>query len=165
MTLSGYPPEDLLLRPELYRRVDRALAHIGRLVSGIDLVLGYPVLRDGSRFNAAGVMRDGEIVAEYHKRELPNYQVFDEKRYFSAGDAPCLVEIQGIPVALSICEDIWVDEPAFREKNLVWGRVVADIPDYCRELIAARQTKEAVAILINENLPGGGFHVSGCGFY
>ncbi len=111
LALCGYPPEDLLLRPELFRRVDKALAHIGRLVSGIDLVLGYPVLRDGRRFNAAGVMRDGEIVAEYHKQLLPNYGVFDEKRYFESGAAPCVVEIQGVPVGLNVCEDIWQPAP------------------------------------------------------
>lgn len=114
LTLTGYPPEDLLLRPELHRRVEAALDEIGGAVRGIDLVLGYPRLRDGVMYNSAGVIRDGEIIGEYHKALLPNYSVFDEKRYFEPGDAPCVVDIRGIPVGLTICEDIWYRVPAQR---------------------------------------------------
>ncbi len=112
LTLTGYPPEDLLLRPELMRRVEEALARIAAATAGIDLILGYPRMQGGEMFNAAGVIREGEIVAEYHKQSLPNYSVFDEKRYFEPGSEPCLFEIKGLQVGLTICEDIWEEAPA-----------------------------------------------------
>ncbi len=112
LTLTGYPPEDLLLRPELIRRVEEALVRIGAATAGIDVILGYPRMQAGQLFNAAGLIRNGEVVAEYHKQRLPNYSVFDEKRYFQAGTKPCLLEIKGIPTGLTICEDIWEEGPA-----------------------------------------------------
>ena len=85
LTLTGYPPEDLLLRSELLQRVEAGLDRLCRSVSGIDVILGYPRRRDGVLFNAAGVVRDGRIIREYYKALLPNYSVFDEKRYFEPG--------------------------------------------------------------------------------
>lgn len=112
LTLTGYPPEDLLLRSELIERVEHALEDICREVRGIDIVLGYPRCQDGKLYNAAGVIRDGEIIAEYFKALLPNYSVFDEKRYFEAGTESCVLELNGVPVGITICEDIWFKEPA-----------------------------------------------------
>lgn len=112
LTLSGYPPEDLLLRPSLEGRVQRALDRLRReLPAELTVVLGYPRRRDGRLYNMAGVLRDGELIAEYAKRCLPNYQVFDEKRYFSAGSKPVVVELEGVPMGLSVCEDIWEETP------------------------------------------------------
>jgi len=112
LTLTGYPPEDLLLRPSVELRTNQALEKICQAMSGeAYAVVGYP-RRDGmSLYNVAGVIHRGEIIAEYRKQCLPNYQVFDEKRYFQAGDSPCVVDIQGVKVGLSICEDIWESEP------------------------------------------------------
>jgi NAD+ synthase (glutamine-hydrolysing) len=107
LMLTGYPPEDLLLRPSIGPRIERALARLCAAVGDCRVVVGYPRRIDGRLFNMAGLIHRGRIVAEYAKQELPNYQVFDEKRYFSAGASPCVVDIDGIPVALSICEDIW----------------------------------------------------------
>ncbi len=112
LTLTGYPPEDLLLRPELIDRVEGELKRLCRECSGIDLILGYPKCQDGKLYNAAGVIRDGVIIAEYFKTLLPNYSVFDEKRYFESGDKPCVFELQGVPVGITICEDIWYRTPA-----------------------------------------------------
>jgi NAD+ synthase (glutamine-hydrolysing) len=112
LTLTGYPPEDLLLRSELIERVEQTLDEICQEIKGIDVILGYPRCQDGKLYNAAGVIRDGEVVAEYFKALLPNYSVFDEKRYFEAGDQPCVLDINGVPVGLTICEDIWYKEPA-----------------------------------------------------
>ena len=117
LTLTGYPPEDLLLRPGLHRAVAQAFAKIQSQVTGIDVILGFPEQTAAGMFNAATVLRDGKRVATYHKSHLPNYNVFDEKRYFTAGDALCVVEIAGVPVGLSICEDIWYSEPALRAKQ------------------------------------------------
>ncbi|GAB5452668.1 MAG: NAD+ synthase [Halioglobus sp.] len=108
LTLSGYPPEDLLLRPSIQRRVEQSLQTIcAAMTGGAYAVVGYPKRKNGALFNVAGVLHRGEIIAEYCKQRLPNYQVFDEKRYFTAGDGARVVEIGGVRVGLSICEDIW----------------------------------------------------------
>lgn len=111
LALTGYPPEDLLLRPSIEQRVQAALEQIFAAVSGITLVVGYPRYRDGVLYNMAGVIRDGELVHEYAKQCLPNFEVFDEKRYFTAGREPGLFEHQGVRIGLSICEDIWHTAP------------------------------------------------------
>jgi NAD+ synthase (glutamine-hydrolysing) len=111
LALTGYPPEDLLLRPSLELRIDQALARLKAEVSGITLVLGYPRYVEGVLYNMAGVIRDGELICEYAKQCLPNYQVFDEQRYFKAGSQPGVFEHQGVRIGLSICEDIWHSAP------------------------------------------------------
>ncbi|MCG8673341.1 MAG: NAD+ synthase [Pseudomonadales bacterium] len=112
LTLTGYPPEDLLLRPSIENRITRALAELKLKLPGDCYVLiGYPRMKGDQLFNAAGLFHGGELVAEYFKQELPNYQVFDEKRYFVAGSEPCVVNIKGIPMAITICEDIWHASP------------------------------------------------------
>lgn len=117
LTLTGYPPEDLLLRPSLSLRVDKALEEIQAANLAPVLVLGYPRVVAGRVFNMAGVIESGELVAEYAKQCLPNYRVFDEKRYFVPGDKACVVPIKGVPVALTICEDIWRQEPVCQAKD------------------------------------------------
>jgi NAD+ synthase (glutamine-hydrolysing) len=107
LALTGYPPEDLLLRPGLYTRVLAALESINLRVRDIDIVLGYPHAAAGGVYNAASLLRADTTVATYHKQHLPNYSVFDEKRYFAAGSEPCVVDIKGVPVGLTVCEDIW----------------------------------------------------------
>ncbi|WP_020682602.1 NAD+ synthase [Marinobacterium rhizophilum] len=112
LTLSGYPPEDLLLRPSIQTRIEAALTRLREEVRDIYVVVGYPRHRDGELFNMAGVIYNGELVAEYAKQCLPNYQVFDEMRYFTAGDKSCVFDLKGVPVALTICEDLWKNRPA-----------------------------------------------------
>jgi NAD+ synthase (glutamine-hydrolysing) len=114
LTLTGYPSEDLLLRPGFLRRVEVGLSWLRERVRGIDVVLGYPQRSVEGVYNAAGVLRDGEIIASYCKSQLPNYGVFDERRYFIEGHAPCVVDLGGVPVGLSICEDIWHPGPVQR---------------------------------------------------
>ena len=111
LVLIGYPPEDLLLRPSVGPRVDRALAELCEVVGDAYAIVGYP-RRDGDKlYNAAGVLHQGKIIAEYHKWCLPNYQVFDEKRYFESGDSACVFEAYGHAVGLTVCEDIWFSQP------------------------------------------------------
>ncbi|CUB02454.1 NAD+ synthase [Marinomonas fungiae] len=117
LTLTGYPPEDLLLRPSLTPRIEMALANILDQVHDIYVVVGYPREIDGELFNCAGVFYQGQILGEYCKQKLPNFQVFDDKRYFQAGTAPCIVNIKGAKVGLSICEDIWHPEPIAQAKG------------------------------------------------
>jgi len=111
LTLSAYPPEDLLLRPGLHRQVLRGLETLKRQVTGIDVVVGYPTPGPEGLYNGASLIRDGTIVATYHKQHLPNYSVFDEKRYFQSGHEAVVVDIQGAPVAITICEDLWQPGP------------------------------------------------------
>ena len=111
LTLSGYPPEDLLLRPSLELRIERGLEDIRAAQLNAVVVVGYPRAVAGRLFNMAGVIAAGELVAEYAKQYLPNYQVFDEARYFVRGDQACVLPIKGVRVALTICEDIWQPEP------------------------------------------------------
>lgn len=115
LTLSGYPPEDLLLRPSIALRVEQSLQAICAAMSGpAYAVVGYPLREDDRLYNVAGVLHGGEIIAQYRKQCLPNYQVFDEKRYFVPGDEPCVFDIKGVKVGLSICEDIWEDGPTVK---------------------------------------------------
>jgi NAD+ synthase (glutamine-hydrolysing) len=114
--LIGYPPEDLLLRPSLQHRVEEALLHVSSLSDDITIVVGYPWSEKGQLFNMAGVWQNGEQVARYAKRCLPNYQVFDEQRYFTPGDEVCVFEWLGHKVGLTICEDIWHEHPIAQSK-------------------------------------------------
>ena len=112
LALTGYPPEDLLLRRALYKQIDSALADITSATNNIGLVLGYPILTAEGLYNACSLIKDRKSQALYYKQNLPNYGVFDEKRYFSPGTTNCTFDFQGIPISLSICEDLWSAEPA-----------------------------------------------------
>lgn len=111
LALTGYPPEDLLLRSSLHARVHRALERIKRAVRGIDVIVGFPQQTARGNYNAAALIRGGETVAVYHKHHLPNYSVFDEKRYFVSGNEACVVDIKGAKIALTVCEDAWSPGP------------------------------------------------------
>ncbi len=110
LALTGYPPEDLLGRAQFIRDARTRLDALAFECEGLIVVVGFVDSVDGSLFNAAAVMYDGAVQAVYHKRRLPNYGVFDEERYFEPGDAPMLLEVDGVTCALTICEDIWVPE-------------------------------------------------------
>ncbi len=112
LTLAGYPPEDLLLRPGFQEMVDEALLWIRREVRDIYVLVGHPEQTAEGRFNAASLLYDGDVLARCRKRNLPNYSVFDEKRYFVHGDGYCVAEVRDVPVGITICEDIWTPEPA-----------------------------------------------------
>ena len=114
LTLAGYPPEDLLLRPALGPRIESALETIKKARLPIHMVLGYPERIGDHLYNRAAVIYEDRMLVEYSKQHLPNYQVFDEKRYFSRGSDSGLVTIRGVPCAVTICEDIWFDGPAER---------------------------------------------------
>lgn len=113
LALSGYPPEDLLLRPGFLAECSAAIGRIAAGVHGIVAVVGWPEAAGAVVYNAASVLKSGEVAATYRKRELPNYAVFDERRYFEVdpdGDA-CVFEVNGVPVGVVICEDLWFAEP------------------------------------------------------
>ena len=112
LSLCGYPPEDLLLRNGFCHASMQALQELAARISGISVVVGHPHQQDGKLYNAATLLQNGVMAATYLKRELPNYSVFDEERYFNHGTQPTLFEIDGICFALNICADVWEPESA-----------------------------------------------------
>ncbi|SHH79540.1 NAD+ synthase [Ferrimonas marina] len=112
LAITGYPPEDLLLRPDLMSRVEVALSQVEAAAQGIAVLVGHPHRdTDGELYNSASLFVEGQRQALAHKQKLPNYRVFDEERYFHTGDQTCVVEFKGHRLALLICEDIWHPEP------------------------------------------------------
>ena len=107
LSLCGYPPEDLLLRPDFYRACERELESLAERVTGIAVLVGHPEAVSGRRYNAASVLENGRRVATYHKQLLPNYEVFDEERYFDPGCTSCVFTIKGVRCGINICADIW----------------------------------------------------------
>jgi NAD+ synthase (glutamine-hydrolysing) len=112
LTLTSYPPEDLLLRPSLARRMDEAMERILTAKLPATLVFGYPETHEGSLYNSLAVVDQGKLIANYRKQCLPNYQVFDERRYFKAGHQPCIAEVNGLRLGFTICEDLWDEGPS-----------------------------------------------------
>lgn len=162
LAVTGYPPEDLLLRPDFVRLANQTVQEIAGRVTGIDVVLGFPELKTGLLYNSAAVLRGGRILASYQKNLLPNYGVFDEKRYFTEGSETVLFTVKGVKLALTVCEDIWRD--GLVEKNKCAG---ADIvltlnasPFHAgkmqqREAIVCDQAKAAHIPLVYINSIGG----------
>lgn len=116
-SLCGYPPEDLLLRDGFYSACAAVLSDLAQQTQGITVIVGHPHKVGKQRFNAASVLRDGKIVATYHKHALPNHSVFDEERYFEHGTEPCLIELDGIKFGINICADVWHEHAATRAKE------------------------------------------------
>ena len=110
LAVTGYPPEDLLLRPGFVRAAERALAEIARATTGIVALVGTPHA-DGNLFNACAVCSDGEVKAIYRKQLLPNYGVFDEERYFASGSELLLLRLGDVLIGVTICEDMWQPGP------------------------------------------------------
>ncbi len=150
LTLTGYPPEDLLLRLHLYDQVQAGLDRLCREVRGIDLIVGYPRRLDGKFFNAISLVRDGTVVATYHKHLLPNYSVFDEKRYFDPGSAPCVADIVGVPVGLTICEDVWQPQPV-RLTAQAGARLIITVNASPYHMEKGREREQIMAARAQEN--------------
>lgn len=112
LALTGYPPEDLLLREDFNQASETALLELAKKTQGITLLVGHPRVFEGACYNAASVLQDGKVTATYHKQALPNHTVFDELRYFKAGTSPLVFEHQGVKCGVLICADIWEARPA-----------------------------------------------------
>jgi NAD+ synthase/NAD+ synthase (glutamine-hydrolysing) len=112
LSLCGYPPEDLVLRPAFVDACVSELAALAVQVTAGVLMVGFPEVDAGKRYNAMAVIRDGRVADVYRKQCLPNYTVFDEQRYFEPGDAPCVFDVGDVRYGVVICEDIWFPEPA-----------------------------------------------------
>ena len=117
LSISGYPPEDLLLHSGFKRRINDALNSIKDEVAGISALIGFPDYSDDSIYNACAVFRDKEEIVKYRKEALPNYSVFDEKRYFTSDEQPTVFELKGKKIGINICEDIWHKSAAMKAKE------------------------------------------------
>lgn len=162
LALTGYPPEDLLLRPHFHVQVEQALQRVLRATRGIDVILGYPLAAGECLYNACSLVRDGKVVTTYYKRNLPNYGVFDEKRYFTEGTDLNLVETPDFKVALSVCEDLWAEDHA-REAAQAGAELLINInasPYHTdkaavREELLRRRAADHNIAIIYVNLVGG----------
>ena len=117
LALCGYPPEDLLFRDDFNAACERALNRICQTLPVITLLIGHPHLQDGKLFNAASVLEGGKITATYHKQCLPNYSVFDEERYFEAGNTSLVFSHCGTKFGVMICADGWEALPALKAEQ------------------------------------------------
>ena len=162
LVLSGYPPEDLLFHRGFRRRIDQSLERLAAAADGIDILVGYPEYASGTIYNTAAWLRAGKVFARYRKQTLPNYQVFDEKRYFTAGNQPVVVEIGGVRIGLLICEDIWHVAPAAAVRSAGAGLCISlNASPYQlgkqpeREAAIAKRARETRMPFIYVNLVGG----------
>ena len=164
LALSGYPPEDLLLRPAFLRACETAMADIAAQARGIVAVVGWPQAAGSVVYNAASVLRDGAIEATYRKRELPNYAVFDERRWFDVDPdrEDCVFEVNGTRVGLVICEDLWFAEPI--ASTVAAGAQLVLVPNASpyehdkhaeRDALLAQRASETGAAFAYLNLVGG----------
>src|SRR4051812_21323340 len=126
LAVTGYPPEDLLLRPGFVRATRASLDRIASETHGLAALVGVP-LRDGNLYNACAVCADGEVTGWAKKWHLPNYGVFDEKRYFTSGTDLALVEVAGTKVGITICEDMWVSGPPTTELVSAGAELVVNL--------------------------------------
>lgn len=126
MFITGYPPEDLILRDDLLNQAYSAVHELSHEKPESFIVIGYPKKEGDSIFNCAGVLRNNSIITEYKKQELPNYEVFDEKRYFQPGSSSGVFEVNGFRVALSVCEDIW-HEKAIKQAHESKANLILNI--------------------------------------
>jgi NAD+ synthase (glutamine-hydrolysing) len=117
LALTGYPPEDLLLRDDFYQACRVTLRQLAAALPEMTVVVGHPDAIGEEHYNAASVLEGGRVVATYHKHALPNYSVFDEERYFESGDAPLVFEHQGVRCGVVICADVWESGPAIQSKQ------------------------------------------------
>ncbi|EJP79508.1 TPA: NAD+ synthase [Stenotrophomonas maltophilia] len=164
LAVSGYPPEDLLLRPGFLYECEQAMTRIAAACRGITAVVGWPQAAGAVVYNAASVLRDGLVEQTYRKRELPNYAVFDERRYFDVDPdgGSCVFEVNGIPVGLLICEDLWFAEPL--ADTVRAGAQLVVVPNASpyergkhaqRDAVLAARTRESGAAIAYLNVVGG----------
>jgi len=162
LCLTGYPPEDLLLRPSLDLRVGEALEELKAANLGPAIVIGAPLRHYGLLYNGAVVIENGEITGRYFKRFPPNYQVFDEKRYFAEGRDVLTLDIRGVPVGITVCEDIWKDGPV-EDCAAAGARLILNLnaspydidKQARRKALLERKAQENVISIVYVNLFGG----------
>jgi NAD+ synthase (glutamine-hydrolysing) len=162
LTLSGYPPEDLLLKTSFLDEVGAALEELASQTRGIVALVGFPERADDV-YNSAAVLADGEVAAVYRKMYLPNYGVFDEQRYFQSGSEAGIFELNGIPIGVSICEDIWEPGPPAMTEALAGAQVIVNLSaspyrvgyGHARERMLVQRAVDNLAAVVFVNTVGG----------
>ena len=162
LAITGYPPEDLLLKEHFLADARAALEHIAAAVHDVVAIVGFPERADDV-YNAAAVCAEGSVHAIYRKVRLPNYGVFDELRYFQSGPGPAIVEIDGVKVGLTICEDIWQPGHPASDEALAGATVIVNVSaspyhadkDVARERMVAQRAADNLAIVAFCALVGG----------
>ncbi|MEC7816931.1 MAG: NAD+ synthase [Pseudomonadota bacterium] len=162
LCLTGYPPEDLLLRPSLDLRVAEALDTLKAAEVAPLMVVGAPLRSGGLLYNAAVVIEGGEVIGTYFKRFPPNYQVFDEMRYFAEGEATLTLEIRGVPVGITVCEDLWKDGPV-EDAARAGAKLILNLnaspfdtdKQARRKALLERKARENQVSIVYTNLMGG----------
>ena len=161
LTLSGYPPEDLLLRPSFLAACERELCALACAAQGVAALVGHPHSA-GEVYNGASLLREGRIECTAHKQALPNYGVFDDKRYFRPGHASAVTTLNDVRIGLLICEDVWRSEPAAAVARAGAELIVVinaspwdDTKQDEREAILSSRAKETGCAIAYLNLVGG----------
>ena len=155
LAICGYPPEDLIYRDDFKNRCQQALSAIKQASRQCGVIVGHPHWQDGLVYNSLSLFFAGQQLACYHKQQLPNYDVFDEKRYFAAGEQTCVVDFKGKKVGLLICEDLWQCEPIDRIAANCADLVISinaspyayEKPQYRQELIKQHAVITALPIV------------------
>jgi NAD+ synthase (glutamine-hydrolysing) len=162
LTLSGYPPEDLLLKTSFLEHAAAALKDLAAQTRGIVALVGFPESAEDV-YNAAAVLADGEIAAIYRKMYLPNYGVFDEQRYFQSGAEAGIFELNGVPIGVTICEDIWEPGPPAMTEALAGAQVIVNLSaspyrvgyGQSRERMLVQRAIDNLAAVVFVNTVGG----------
>ena len=162
LALTGYPPEDLLLKTHFLDAAGDALDELADEVEGIVAIVGFPERADDV-YNAAAVLADRRVAAVYRKVYLPNYSVFDEQRYFQSGPGGALIEVNGLPIGVTICEDIWEPGPPATDEALAGAQVIVNLsasPYHAgkgleREAMLVQRARDNNAAVLFCNLVGG----------
>src|SRR3954468_5408934 len=162
LALTGYPPEDLLLKTHFVDAAGAALEELARDVEDIVALVGFPERRDDV-YNACAVLADGRVQAVYRKMFLPNYGVFDENRYFQSGTEPALIELNAVALGLTVCEDIWERGPPATSEALAGAQVIVNVsasPYHAgkpleREQMLVQRARDNIAIVLFCNAVGG----------
>ena len=162
LSVCGYPPEDLLFHGGFRHRTEEALAEIRENVEGIAMLVGFPEYDGDEIYNACAVFADGEELCRYRKHLLPNYKVFDERRYFTAGSEPGVFTLKGMRVGLTICEDVWRDGPIAKARAAGADCVIAingspydTRSQASREEVVRTRAREAGIPIVYLNMVGG----------
>jgi len=162
LALTGYPPEDLLLKPHFHDAVAIALEELASKTVGVVALVGLPE-RSDDVYNAVAVLAEGKLAAVYRKMSLPNYGVFDEQRYFQAGLEPGVVEVNGVKVGLTVCEDIWEPGTPATDEALAGAELIVNLSaspyesgkGLARERMLAQRARDNLATVVFCNMVGG----------
>ncbi|MCB0474518.1 MAG: hypothetical protein KDC69_02525, partial [Flavobacteriaceae bacterium] len=163
LTITGYPPRDLLIKKSFVKKNKEILDRIVQNTSGIAIILGYVDAAESNLYNAAAFFENGKMIGNYHKMHLPNYDVFDEKRYFTPGDETDVYDFRGVRIGITVCEDIWIDNGPVSLLKKKGAELIINISaspyhaekEAIRRGVIAKQAKDNAVPVVYCNLVGG----------